>query len=171
MKTTKYLSSKSIKSYRENPWREHLAGLSLASKNIRVSTDRYTVVNTTTGEVNANTSMVSRVAVDKEQFIKFFEPAFDSMIFLRRPALDLFLYIMKILIAINTTKCQPDRIYLRYEALRYDHGYAKSHSIFIAGKNELCEAMFIAPIEDENHMFFINILMIFKGNRLSLNKK
>ena len=169
MKSIKYTSSKDIIAYRTNPWMGEIAGLQLAGKAVGFSSTKFTLLNFDTGEIAGDTSIVARKRVDKEEFVKLFQPGINSILLLRRPATDLLMFVLKILVQTNTNRFSSDQIYLNYRALCADHGYAKSQSVFITARNELCIHEFIAAAEDRNNIFFINPTKLFKGDRLKLN--
>ena len=167
----KYFSSKQLGSYESNPWADELSGLRVVAKASGYSTSRFSLMDKATGELAGDTSVITRKAVDKAEFVKLFEPGIDPLLGLSRSALDLFLLILKVLINTNTAKFSGESVYLNHEALCFDFGYTKSPAVFTSARNELCFREFIAPIAGKKYLYFINPTRIYKGDRLKLSRE
>lgn len=118
------------------------------------------IINQSTGEVEGHAQFVNYMKVDEDKFAKVYRSQIKALYDLNTPAIRIFAYI------VDHLPQNSDTIIINYKECMEFTGYSSMASIN-KGISKLIDAGILARTE-YSYMFFINIRILFNGNRISL---
>lgn len=155
--STKVVLFKDLPTYDHNPFIAEILSIKMKNKTIEMGS-RGTVVFNSDGEQYAETRMVIRKKVDKEEFVKVFKDQISILFELTKTAQKILTYFIKSL-GIN----KDFVIFDRQKAKEYS-GLCSDASIY-RGLGELIQKNVIAK-STLTQVYYINPKIIFNGDRL-----
>jgi hypothetical protein len=167
METDKIRKLSEFEKFEKNPFVEKAIQEVQISRRYRsdTSTDKKAIlqaINPDTGEVLGHTMFVRQVEVDEEKFAKVYLSQFQSFWDLNKAAIRVFGYIMSKMIP------KHDRVEFRLSECMEHTKYSTKKPVY-EGLTALINAEIIARGYNE-HIYFINPLVTFNGDRVSYVK-
>jgi hypothetical protein len=161
---------RNVPKYRENPFLEHTAEISVSGyKKIfsKQNKDMCLVINPQDGDIKP-AGFYFRHEVEQNEFVKLYAEGVAALMGLKSPGKKVFQIVYNQLFG----KEGKDRteIVLNYELLSDDEKKGISKRTFINGINELIQNKFIAESVVAS-FYFINTAYIYNGNRLAVVKE
>lgn len=164
METDKVKKLSEFEKFESNPFVEKAIQEVQISKRYRsdTATDKRAVlqaINPNTGEVLGHTMFVRHVEVDEEKFTKVYLSQFQSFWELNKAAIRVFGYIMSKMVP------KQDKVEFRLSECMEFTKYSTKKPVY-EGLTALINAEIIARGYNE-HVYFINPLVTFNGDRVS----
>lgn len=162
-----YQNKKSVRPSRVNPFvSEMVTTIKQGHKTTGFATTKRDVLDPKTGEITGETAVTGfKKTVDKDEFVKIFSNSVYEIFDCSKRAKDVFSILLK---HYMKGEYNSDKVYFNYFIAKEDYGYDRSSKTFIPAMNELIYKRFIAEVEGQSGMYWINPNMFFKGDRMVL---
>lgn len=159
-----------VPKYRENPFLEHTAEISISGyKKIfsKQNKNMCLVINPDDGEIKP-AGFYFRQEVEQNEFVKLYSEGVAALLGLKSPGKKVFGIVYNQLFGKEGK--DKTQIVLNYELLSDEERNGISKRTFINGINELIQSKFIAESVVASY-YFINPAYIYNGNRLAVVKE
>ncbi len=153
------------KASKSNPWAQSLSQVIKRGNKLTGVGKVQNMVDTRTGEITTDTvAMFSRKVIDRTEFVKIFEGGISNLFDLNKSAKDLFRAVLTIYLE---QKNSAERVYL-HQAVLEEVGYKRSRQTYIQALNTLLNKEFLASVEGQPNMYWMNPNFFYKGDRMTI---
>jgi hypothetical protein len=153
--------------YKENPFIEgDVLKVQVRRKSVGVAIGA-TLIDPVSGEVAGTTTIAQKIEVDTEEFVKLYTKDISVFFELSPTAIRTFAVLLK---EVQKSAINRDKVFFRYDELKFEKGCVLPSSVFYRGIKELVDKQFLAKAEAPN-FYFLNPALLFNGNRARFIKE